>query len=134
MPTCLLVEDNQIERNQIERIFSRIGKKAVLISVGTLTEAMAVIARGQVRLVLLDNSLPDGNGADFAMKISQNPELRHIPVAILSEWPTPFMYAKAERARVLSVLRKRDLNSSILKNLWEMTSEPQTDVPRFNAD
>ncbi|NRB35316.1 MAG: response regulator [Rhodobacteraceae bacterium] len=116
IPVCLLVEDNPIERAQITRLWNRSERKAVLISVPTLAEARRLLKENQVNLVLLDNSLPDGLGAEFALEISNR---KGPAIAILSEWPTPFMFAKAERAGVLDVLRKNGLSAEQLGHLWD---------------
>jgi len=117
--TCLLVEDDPIERRQIERLMRQSGRRVLLLSVPTIAQARGLLEDRSFDLILLDNTLPDGIGAEFALELSHHPKLGRIPVAIISEWPTPFMYAKAERANVLEVLRKKDLNPNRIGQVWD---------------
>lgn len=117
--TCLLVEDDAVERKQVERLMRQSGRRALLLSVPTIAQARSLLADQAVDLILLDNTLPDGVGAEFALELSQHPKLGRIPVAIISEWPTPFMYAKAEKAGVLGVLRKKDLTPNKIGQVWD---------------
>ena len=79
-----------------------------LDAVSTVGHARAHIMRHSVDLILLDNGLPDGFGVDFAMELRNTPRFAKIPVVIISDWPTPFMYDKASAARVGMVLGKDD--------------------------
>ena len=62
-------------------------------------------------VILLDNNLPDGQGANFALELSEDPRFAHIPVVMVSDWPTPFMYHKAEMAGVRHVVSKADFGA-----------------------
>lgn len=117
--TCLLVEDDPIERRVLERLLRRSGRQMLLLSVGTLEAARNILNQGEVVLLLLDNTLPDGTGADFALELRNQSRFKTMQFAIVSEWPTPFMYAKAEKAGALSVLRKRDLTAEIIGDIWD---------------
>jgi len=59
-------------------------------------------------LILLDNNLPDGVGAEFALELAGNPQHASIPVIMVSDWPTPFMWEKAASAGVLYVVNKAE--------------------------
>jgi DNA-binding response OmpR family regulator len=41
----------------------------------------------QPMLILMDNRLNDGFGKDFCKKLKNNPETRHVPVALISANP-----------------------------------------------
>ena len=62
-------------------------------------------------MILLDNNLPDGLGANFAVELSHDPAFSKIPVIMVSDWPSPFMWAKATAAGVLHVVNKSDFGA-----------------------
>jgi|TARA_B110000879_G_C11119431_1_gene491096 hypothetical protein len=52
--------------------------------------------------------MPDGLGAEFAPELASDPALSNIPVIMVSDWPTPFMWEKAASAGVLFVVNKAE--------------------------
>ena len=106
---CLLIEDSEFDQKRIRRVLEGLGIEH-LDAVSTVGHARAHIMRHSVDLILLDNGLPDGFGVDFAMELRNTPRFAKIPVVIISDWPTPFMFDKALMARVRQVLRKDDFN------------------------
>lgn len=74
----------------------------------TLQSARLALDAGEVSLILLDNNLPDGVGAEFALELAANPKHSRIPVILVSDWPTPFMWEKAASAGVLYVVNKAE--------------------------
>jgi hypothetical protein len=67
--------------------------------------------------VLLDNALPDGVGVNFALEIAADPRLRSTRVALVTDWPTPFMLDKARMARVRAVMNKSEFRPEIARRL-----------------
>jgi CheY-like chemotaxis protein len=106
---CLLIEDSEFDQRNIKRVLDGLGIERLDI-VTTVGHARAHLMRHRVDLILLDNGLPDGFGVDFALELKQHPRLTNIPVVIVSDWPTPFMFDKALIARVRQVLRKDEFN------------------------
>ncbi len=106
---CLLIEDSEFDQRRIRRVLDEVGIRRLDI-VETLGAARAFVMRHPVDLILLDNGLPDGFGVDFALELKARPGLASIPVVIVSDWPTPFMFDKALIARVRHVLRKDEFN------------------------
>lgn len=106
---CLLIEDSQFDQRRIKRILDQLGIGKLDIA-STVDSARLHLVRNRVDLILLDNGLPDGSGVDFALELSERPSLANIPVVIVSDWPTPFMFDKALAARVQQVLSKDEFN------------------------
>lgn len=107
VPRCLLIEDSDFDQRRISRILAR-GVPVELEIASSLSDARGKLADAAFDLILLDNSLPDGLGVDFAAELRQNKSLTEIPILMISDWPTPFMYDKASAARVGMVLGKDD--------------------------
>lgn len=106
--TCLIVEDSQFDQQMMARVVDRAHHQMRVKVAATLDEARTALAKGQVSLILLDNNLPDGIGANFALELASNPAHAATPVIMVSDWPTPFMWEKAASAGVLYVVNKAE--------------------------
>ena len=106
--TCLIVEDSAFDQQMMARVVGRAGPKMNVKVATTLQSARRALAAGKISLILLDNNLPDGIGAEFAIELAADPELTNIPVIMVSDWPTPFMWQKAASAGVLYVVNNAE--------------------------
>lgn len=108
---CLIIEDSQFDSERMRRVLarSRYGFEAAVVT--TLAAARHWLTRGGADLILLDNNLPDGLGTDFAAELAADPRWRTIPVLLISDWPSPFMWHKAATAGVRFVLSKREFDA-----------------------
>ncbi|NNE53678.1 MAG: response regulator [Sulfitobacter sp.] len=110
-PVCLIVEDNEIDSMRLTRIIRKSKLKLRIEVASTITRARETVAWGNIALILLDNNLPDGLGADFAIELAQDPDTANIPVIMVSDWPSPFMWEKAASAGVRYVLGKTEFDT-----------------------
>lgn len=106
--TCLIVEDSQFDQQMMTRVVDRSQGKMRVEVAATLQAARKALAAGKISLILLDNNMPDGLGAEFALELASDPKLSSIPVIMVSDWPTPFMWEKAASAGVLYVVNKAE--------------------------
>lgn len=106
--TCLIIEDSQFDQQMMSRVIDRSQGKMRVEVAATLQSARKALAVGKISLILLDNNLPDGVGAEFALELASDPNLSSIPVIMVSDWPTPFMWEKAASAGVLYVINKAE--------------------------
>ena len=109
--TCLIVEDSKFDSERMTRIIERHHGKLRVQVATTLASARKALERGQMTLILLDNNLPDGLGANFAVELADDPVLSKIPVIIVSDWPSPFMWEKAAAAGVIYALNKSEFDA-----------------------
>ena len=109
--SCLIVEDSEFDRRKMERVVNRSHSKMQVKVAQTLQSARGVLKRNRISLILLDNNLPDGLGANFALEISQDERFADIPVIMVSDWPSPFMWEKAASASVIYVLSKSEFDA-----------------------
>jgi PleD family two-component response regulator len=125
-PSVLIVEDSLFDQRRIKRILNRNFGNADLHYANTLKAAQNILENNKFSLILLDNNLPDGRGADYVQTLAENPELASIPVIIISDWPTPFMWQKAQTAGVRYVLTKDEFHAghvqSVLSNKENLQS------------
>jgi len=119
----LLVEDEPHVADIVVRLLA--GGGAEVVTAATIKEAEPLLDAGRLDLVILDRLLPDGDGVQLFARIKRNPELRNLPVLILSAKdysaekaegldlgaddyvPKPFSPAEL-RARVAALLRRAE--------------------------
>lgn len=109
--TCLVIEDNVFDQERIRRIMDKNFQGVFVAVASTLEEARKHMARYQTSMILLDNVLPDGTGANFAIELAQRPDFAGIPIIMVSDWPTPFMFDKAQSAGVIHIVNKSDFGA-----------------------
>jgi DNA-binding NarL/FixJ family response regulator len=113
--TCLIVEDSEFDSEKMMRIMAKSQRMMMVEVATTLRRARAALARGTTELILLDNNLPDGLGANFAIELSRDKKFADIPVILISDWPSPFMWEKAEAAGVSYVLSKTEFDAHYVR-------------------
>ena len=117
---CLIVDDSVFDQEMMRRVVTKAISNVVLRAVSTLEGARKALMEGPVSLILLDNSLPDGKGADFAVELAQYPRMAKIPIIIASDWPSPFMWDKASSAGVKCVVTKSDFNPELVRKVLKL--------------
>lgn len=108
LPHCLLVEDSDFDQRRIAQLLAH-GSQVDLTIAPTLRTARHTLRLKRFDLILLSNLLPDGLGVDFAKEIRANPDIPFVPIVLLNDFASPFMYDKATEAKVSIVLDKDDL-------------------------
>ena len=108
--TCLIVEDSTFDSEKMKRVVRRALRRVTVEVASDLRTARHTLKRADPALILLDNNLPDGLGADFAQELARDPRLSAIPVIMVSDWPSPFMWEKAASAGVAYVLNKAEFD------------------------
>ena len=82
MPTILLVEDNEMNRDMLSRRLNRKGYDVLVAGDGD--EADAVVAANAVDLILMDIGLPGRDGHEVTRGLKARPETAGIPVIALT--------------------------------------------------
>jgi two-component system cell cycle response regulator DivK len=82
MPTILLVEDNEMNRDMLSRRLERKGYQILIAVDGSQGVAMAHSDRPD--LILMDMSLPVLDGWEATRQLKADPETRGIPVIALT--------------------------------------------------
>jgi CheY-like chemotaxis protein len=84
----LLVEDDEVDVMNVKRAFAQNNITNPLFVAGDGVEALAQLRGGAIpkprRIVLLDLKLPRMNGIEFLQELRKDPELRSIPVVVLT--------------------------------------------------
>lgn len=82
MPTILLIEDNEMNRDMLSRRLSRRGFKVLVAEDGESGLRMA--RSGEPHLILMDVNLPDVDGLEVTRRLKAALETRHIPIIVLT--------------------------------------------------
>jgi len=82
MTTVLLVEDNDDVRDMMSTALQLAGKRVLTAANGR--EALAVLARTQPCVIILDLMMPVMNGWELRAALKRDPSLSTIPVIVVS--------------------------------------------------
>lgn len=114
---CLIVDDQEFDRTMMRRVFAREYPDFPMIIARDIAEARQRLREKPISIIFLDNALPDGMGVDFAREVAQTKEFGQVPVVIVSDFPSPFMYAKARAANVREVWSKREFVGAAIQRV-----------------
>ena len=82
MPTILLVEDNEMNRDMLTRRLERKGFDVLIAVDGD--EASRTFQSGRFDLVLMDINLPGKDGYQLTRELKSNPKTAGVPVIALT--------------------------------------------------
>lgn len=85
--TLLIVEDSAVQRVMLERLLRKVGYSVVSAKDGV--EGLAVARAHQPSLVISDIAMPNMDGYEMCRAIKSDPDLRHIPVLLLTGLDDP---------------------------------------------
>lgn len=78
----LIVDDNGVNRDILQRLLEPLGHTITTASNGR--EALNAAQRGGIDLILLDIVMPEMDGFTVLMELKSDPQLRHVPVIMIS--------------------------------------------------
>jgi CheY-like chemotaxis protein len=82
MPTILLVEDNELNRDMLSRRLMRKGYQVLIAEDGA--KGLSAATEGKPDLILMDMSLPVIDGWEVTRRLKAESETRAIPVIALT--------------------------------------------------
>jgi DNA-binding NarL/FixJ family response regulator len=82
MPTLLIVEDNDVTRERIERAITQEDRFRILASVGSYQHAVEMIQTAPPDILLTDLDLPDGNGIDLIKMLDLPNDQQQLAIVI----------------------------------------------------
>jgi DNA-binding response OmpR family regulator len=97
----LIVEDEMVLRKHLARAFAREGYEVA--TAGSCAEALDQLGRGRFEALLLDVTLPDGDGLDMLGDLGAPQPQR---IVVMTAYSTPAKDLRARQLNVCHVLRK----------------------------
>ncbi|MEE4197256.1 MAG: response regulator [Bacteroidales bacterium] len=113
MPKKVLIIDDSLTNNVLlENVLKTEGIESIVAYNGK--EALKIINKEKPLLILLDIMMPEMDGFMFLENIKQNPEIKDIPVIIITAKDDQESIIKAEKAKVQDlILKPIDINTVI---------------------
>lgn len=103
---CLIIEDTLVDRMIMESVLTKFGRRCDVTFATSIAEARVKLNEKTYSFIFLDNALPDGNGADFVLELAAHKVWKKTPVVMVTDFPSPFMYAKAKAQNVIAIWTK----------------------------
>jgi PAS domain S-box-containing protein len=120
--SVLVVEDNEPNRELLERILRRMGDIDIATA-STGAEALRLASNRHRDLVLLDLGLPDMDGAEVLQRLLADPETRDVPIAVLSADATDDRQRALLEAGAVRYLTKPFNIAELMEAISQMLAE-----------
>jgi len=78
----MIIEDNQLNQKIADMIIKQLGHDTIQVYEGK--GAIEIVKKEKPSLVILDIKLPDSSGIDICKAMKSDPELKHIPVIVIT--------------------------------------------------
>ncbi|MEO9779079.1 MAG: response regulator [Sedimentitalea sp.] len=114
---CLIVEDSAHDQQMLTRAVCYAQKDIRVQITNTLQDARLALMRFPISLILMENTLPDGRGVELALELSQHARFRTIPIILATDWPSPFIWHKANKAGVRHVVAKAEFGPALIRDV-----------------
>lgn len=112
--SCLLVEDDKFDRMMLRRCLAQDRPDLRIHECGSLQAARDYLAQDAPDLIVLDNRLPDGRGAEFAAELRADRRMREVMICVVTN-DDPISLDPA-----VPTLSKDEVTS---RTLWDMAGE-----------
>jgi len=130
-PTLLLVEDDELVRDAMTRLFVREGYMVLTAATGHDAIGVLRTPSSPIDVVLLDIGLPDVSGADLCARLRQF--FPHMPVVVCTGAASPEEAADLRQLGITHFFCKPiampDLIAAVRSALDERPSPPSTNLP-----
>ncbi len=120
----LLVDDSRISRNMIERTIGMAGVPVgQLFTAANGAEAIEILESNWIDLALIDINMPVMDGLTLVEKISDDPELSSVAIAVVSTEGSETKKKKLRELGVRAFVRKPFTPERIREVVLEMLGE-----------
>ena len=108
----LLIDDSPFFRNMIAPLLNVAGYNVTTLE--SAVDALALLEKGEVfDVIVSDIEMPDMSGFEFAEKVRQHSELKHVPLVALSSHATSDDMSRGEKAGFQKYVAKFDKDTLI---------------------
>ncbi|WP_089270045.1 response regulator [Puniceibacterium sediminis] len=115
---CLVIEDTVVDRMIMKSVLTKLGRSCDVTFALSLADARVKLSERSYAIIFLDNALPDGNGADFVLELAAHKIWKNTPVVMVTDFPSPFMYAKAKAQNVVAIWTKEQFDWAAVNALF----------------
>jgi CheY-like chemotaxis protein len=121
MAILVTAEDNEEIRTIVTRSLRRAGHRVIAVADGV--EGLAAVREHHPDAVITDVDMPNMSGIQLCREIRRDPELKHIPVVVVSG-SIGSRDAGALEAGVTMILPKPFVADDLLRHLTEVLAHP----------
>lgn len=126
----LILEDDESIQKMLEMLLKGEGYKTIAME--SVLQAFEHIRKGTIDLILMDIGLPGLDGISFTQKIRKYPQLRDIPIIVITGQPKEFLEGHALRSGCDAYLEK-PVNTKKLLKLIAKFGSAKTKTPKSSA-
>jgi CheY-like chemotaxis protein len=126
MAILVTAEDDEDIRMIVTRSLRRAGHSVIAVSDGL--QGLAAVREHRPDAVITDVDMPHMNGLQLCREIRRDPELKHIPVVVVSG-SIGSQDAQALEAGVTMILPKPFVAGELLQHLTEVLGHPSQQHP-----
>jgi len=127
MPTVLYAEDDPEHRDMMRMTFK--DTNIILIEAVDGHEALQKIQAQHPDLIVLDLFMPRLDGFSVMEAVRANPNTRHIPIIVLSAWPTGDNRKRTKKAGASEFVAKPYQPSELIKLIENTLADQSNLVP-----
>jgi serine/threonine protein kinase/CheY-like chemotaxis protein len=117
-PIVLIVQDNTAERQSLAQYIARFGCGALEAQTGQ--EALEILFRNSVDLVLMDVKLSDMDGFDVTRILKAQPSIEALPIVLMSDRLNRNRFAFGIQVGATDVLGKPLNLESMVTRMWDI--------------
>ena len=117
-PIVLIVQDDTAERQRLAEYIARFGCGALEAQTGQ--EALEILFRNSVDLVLMDVKLPDMDGFDVTRILKSQPSLEALPIVLMSDRLDRNRFAFGIQSGASDVMGKPIVLEKIVTRMWDI--------------
>lgn len=105
--TALIVDDSSVMRKIVERSLRQAGVEfAAVLEAGNGSDALEVLKKNSIDLILSDINMPVMDGLQFVEKLQESPQARQIPVVMITTEASESHVVKALSCGARGYIRK----------------------------
>ncbi len=128
----MVVDDNEIDRQEVTRIIQREGLRAIVAENGL--DCMALIKRSIPDVLVLDLMMPGMDGFEVLERLREEPETVNLPVIVVTAKDLTAQDRKRLSGNVASVLEKRGTTSArLLREIKRLLLEMENGETRAES-
>jgi chemosensory pili system protein ChpA (sensor histidine kinase/response regulator) len=125
-PTIMVVDDSITVRKVTARLLKRQGMEVITAKDGV--DAVAQLQERIPDLMLLDVEMPRMDGYELATQVRNTPELKHIPIIMITSRTGAKHRDKAEKIGINRYLGKPFNENELLENINALLNEKPTSI------
>jgi two-component system chemotaxis response regulator CheY len=116
----LVVDDSRIMRNIVKNIFNDMKIPVTYFEAGNGKEALRLMRKEAIDLVLLDWNMPELSGLEFLKLIRTRKELKNLPIVMVTSESARYNVIEALKAGATDYVVKPIKERVFMEKMWKI--------------